>query len=82
MSWKCEVQVRNETGWHGNALRFPTEDQAQQYAANLFGRWLLVEQTRVVECLDPVRHVWLDGRVVDTFYETHKTSKGDQHEHQ
>lgn len=54
MSWKAEVVADQYGGWHSNALRFATREEAQHYVADLANRWLLVTDTRVVECDDPV----------------------------
>ena len=49
MSYKPEVMVAGETKWCGNALRFATEKEAQDYVFDLAMRWTAVGDTRVVE---------------------------------
>jgi hypothetical protein len=56
MSWKSEVVVDSTWTWHGNALRFATKAEAEQYVADLAQRWTLVTDTRVVESNGPVNY--------------------------
>lgn len=63
MSWKPEVAVSGESGWHGNALRFATKEEAEANVRNLMSRWMLVTDTRVTESSDPVNYKWIDGRL-------------------
>jgi hypothetical protein len=63
MSWKSEVIADNNGKWSGNALRFATQDEAERYVADLFQRWTLVRETRVVECDDPVNYAIVDGKL-------------------
>lgn len=51
-SYKVEVMVTNETTWSGNALRFKTHKEAQDYAYDLASRWTAVTDSRVVPCDD------------------------------
>lgn len=63
MSWKPEVVADSTGKWYGNALRFATREEAEANAADLQRRWLLVTDTRVVECDDPVNYCWVDGKL-------------------
>lgn len=56
MSYKVEVIADNSGKWCGNGLRFLTLAEAEAYANSLFGRWMAVRETRVVECADPVNY--------------------------
>jgi hypothetical protein len=58
MSFKAEVQADDTGTWAGNALRFATRVEAEQYVADLMWRWTAVRETRVVECDDPVNYTW------------------------
>lgn len=60
MSWKPEVIADDSGKWAGNALRFATKEEAEGNVANLASRWMLVRETRVVECTDPVNYKWTD----------------------
>ena len=64
MSWKPEVVTDNSGKWYGNALRFATKEEAEANVAALYNNWMLVQNTRVVECDDPVNYRWVDGRLV------------------
>jgi hypothetical protein len=44
-SYRPMVLVSDE--WVGNALRFPTKEEAQDNADNLKGKWFAVMETRV-----------------------------------
>jgi hypothetical protein len=61
-SWKPEVIADSSGQWCGNGLRFATKEEAEQNVKNLASRWMLVEQTRVVESDDPVNYRWIDGQ--------------------
>lgn len=65
MSWKAEVKVRGDRGWYSNSLTFGTREEATLYSIDLFGRWTLVEETRVVESNDPVKYTFFNGTVKD-----------------
>lgn len=47
-SFKVEVIADNSGIWAGNALRFETVEEAAAYATDLYSRWTLVSQMRVV----------------------------------
>ena len=64
MSYQAEVIADSSGEFVGNGLRFATQTEAQQYARDLFGRWTLVRETRVVESTDPVNAEFVDGRTV------------------
>lgn len=49
--YAVEVIADRDGKWCGNGLTFPTVDQAKEYAVDLFHRWTLVEDWRVVEVL-------------------------------
>jgi hypothetical protein len=51
-SFAAEVIADNSGTWCGNGLRFVTRDQAEAYARDLFSRWTLVREWRVVESTD------------------------------
>jgi hypothetical protein len=63
MSWKAEVVADNSGKFCGNALRFASKLEAEQYAMDLMFRWVLVRRTRTIECQDPVTAVWKDGKL-------------------
>lgn len=56
MSWKPELQVSGEDGWHTNALRFATKEEAEASAKDIYGRWMLATGWRATECDDPVNY--------------------------
>jgi hypothetical protein len=60
MSWAPEVIADDSGKWAGNRLRFATEAEAKAHVRNLFMRWTLVTETRVVESADPVNFRWDD----------------------
>ena len=64
MSFKPEVIADSSGKWCGNALRFATKEEAEAQMANLASRWLLVRETRAVECDDPVNYRWQDGQLI------------------
>lgn len=64
-SWKPEVIADDSGQWAGNALRFPTKEEAEANAADLWRRWVLVRETRVVESEDEPNYNWADGKLVE-----------------
>ena len=49
VEWKAEVIADASGEWVGNALTFTTREEAEAYARDLFSRWTLVREWRVVE---------------------------------
>lgn len=64
MSWRPEVIADDSGTWTPNSLRFATKEEAEANVASLAARWLLVTDTRVVECDDPVNYKWADGSLI------------------
>lgn len=63
-SWAPEVVVDRSGKFYGNALRFPTKEEAEANVQDLHSRWMLVSQTRVVESEDEPNYNWVDGKLV------------------
>lgn len=55
-SWASEVETLGSAGWAGNALRFATRTEAQDYGRELAGRWMLVTDWRAVASADQVNY--------------------------
>lgn len=47
--YKVEVIADDSGIWAGNALRFETVEEAKEYGVDLYGRWILVREFRVVD---------------------------------
>lgn len=58
MSWAPEVIADSTGKFTGNGLRFETKEEAEANVRDLFSRWTLVTETRVVESPDPVNYRW------------------------
>lgn len=69
MPYQIEVIADNSGRWIGNGLYFRTHDAAKQWGDELFMRWTLVRETRVVEVLAA------DVPPEITFYEDRDRSK-------
>ncbi len=63
-SFAPEVIADSSGKWAGNALRFPTREEAEANVKNLKQRWMLVTDTRVVESEDEPNYRWVDGQLV------------------
>jgi len=63
MSFKPEVKTDDTGKWYGNALRFPTRDEAEAQIHDLMTRWFAVRDTRVVESGDPVNYRYIHGHL-------------------
>ena len=48
MKWIVEVQVDGDDKWYGNNLLFNTKEEAEESARDLFSRWLITTDWRVV----------------------------------
>lgn len=57
-SWKAEVVTEAGGNFNGNAVRFATAKEAEEYVADLAHRWILVRGTRVLSSSDPVNYRW------------------------
>lgn len=53
-SFRAEVDT-GEGRWYTNALTFDSESDAEAYARDLYSRWMLVRQWRVVPISTPMR---------------------------
>jgi len=62
MSWKGEVVADSTGKWYDNAIRLATKDEAEGYVSDLFSRWTLATDKRVVESTDPVNYRWVPGK--------------------
>lgn len=62
MSWKAEVLVDGK--WYDNAIRLATEEEARVYGLDLFRRWFVPADWRVVTSDDPANYrCHPDGRL-------------------
>jgi hypothetical protein len=63
-SFKAEVIADNSGKWVANALRFATREEAERYVYDLASRWMMVRETRVVQCDDAVTAKIVDNQLV------------------
>jgi hypothetical protein len=63
MSWKPEVIADKSGKWTGNAVRFATREEADEYVEDLMYRWLAVTGWRTVKSNDPVNYRWVNGKL-------------------
>ncbi len=64
MSFKVEVSTTVDSGeYTANSLRFPSADEAANYAEDLAMRWTAVLAWRTRRTNDPVTARWENGRV-------------------
>jgi hypothetical protein len=63
MSWKPEVQTDNTGNWYDNALRFETEQEAYENAADLAWRWTSVRDYRAAQSSDPINYSYIDRKL-------------------
>lgn len=54
MSYKPEIQTYGDQNYYSNATRFATHEEAKWAAQDIYSRWLLATDWRVVESTDPV----------------------------
>jgi hypothetical protein len=51
-SFKVGCKTRGDMNWAYNALRFATREQAQNYAEDLYSRWMALDSYEVQESDD------------------------------
>ncbi len=61
MSYKPEIQTMHDEKYYPNATCFATYDEAKSAAQDIYSRWLLATDWRVVESTDPVNYRIKDG---------------------
>lgn len=59
--FRVDVLATGETTWANNALRFDTEAEAESYAKDLYGRWMMMDKARVVPADHPEREQYVEG---------------------
>ena len=62
-SFAPQVIADSSGKWSGNAVSFPTEQEAQDYVNDLKSRWMAVRDTRVVEQDVPATHSFANGKL-------------------
>jgi hypothetical protein len=63
-SYAPQVIADSSGKWAGNALRFPTREEAEANVKDLEARWMMVRDTRVIESDDEPNYRWIDGKLV------------------
>ena len=56
MSWKPEISTDGGKTFGQNWQAFATEEEAKRMAADIFSRWMLATDYRVVESDEPVNY--------------------------
>ena len=59
-SWKPVVQTDSSGKWYGNALRFATEQEANENAYDLMMRWLAVNEFGAEPSDDPPNYSYIN----------------------
>lgn len=57
-SWRPVVKVYGDDKWHGNALRFATQEEAMANARDLHGRWMATIDYAAQTSDDPPNYRW------------------------
>ena len=61
MSWKPEISTDGGKTFGQNWQAFATKDEAEIMAKDIFGRWMLATDYRVVESDEPVNYEIVNG---------------------
>lgn len=61
MKYRVDVLALGETRWATNALRFDTVGEAEDYARDLYSRWMLADVLTVVPEDTPERAPYVKG---------------------
>jgi len=59
-SWKPVVQTDSSGKWYGNALRFATEEEANENAYDLMMRWFAVLDCSAEPSDDPPNYSYIN----------------------
>jgi hypothetical protein len=62
-SYAPQVIADSSGRWSGNALRFATHAEAWANVNDLYARWTLVRDVRVIESDDEPAHTFIDGKL-------------------
>jgi hypothetical protein len=62
-SYAPQVATDKSQRFAGNALRFPSYEEARANVEELASRWMLVVETRVVGSNDAPTHRWIEGKL-------------------
>ena len=62
-SYKPEFQIQGK--WYGNAVRFPTYEEALENARDKFQHWTMPTDYRAVESDDPPNYRYVNGALED-----------------
>lgn len=72
MSWKPEIETANEPGkFYANNTAFATKEEAETAAKDIFNRWLLAADWRVVESDQPPNYTIIEGKLSPLSEEEH-----------
>lgn len=64
MSFGIEVVADSSGKFCGNEIRLASKEEAKAYASDLYSRWTLVREWRVVESTDSVNYTFSNERLV------------------
>jgi hypothetical protein len=64
VSFRAEVITNREGDWVSNRCRFATIEEASGYVTDLWRRWTMVTDIRVVNCDDPVNFRYINGELL------------------
>jgi predicted protein tyrosine phosphatase len=64
VSFRAEVITNREGDWVSNRCRFATIEEASDYVTDLWRRWRMVTDTRVIPCDDPVNYRYINGELL------------------
>jgi hypothetical protein len=51
-----KIEAHFSSGWHANAVRLATREEAQRYGCDLFSRWTTPDAWRIVSVHEPVNY--------------------------
>jgi len=62
MSYKLGVKTPGDTEFVTNGLCFETEREAKDYGVDLFSRWSVVKETKVLTSDEPINYRFINGQ--------------------
>ena len=65
MGFKPMIKTFNDPGYYPNGLVFTTPEDAEAWAKDLLGRWMMAETYRIDEVDLPPNSKIIDGRLFD-----------------
>lgn len=80
MNYRPEVSTDGGKTFGQNGQIFPTKEEAEHMARDIYGRWMLATDYRATETEDPVNYTIVDGVLMPVEKELVAETEGGDHD--